>query len=395
MRRGQNSIPPVGVAGAKAAPDTFSYRVLHRFSFAGRGGTCCPNESLVNVNGTLYGMTSGGTPNKHECGTVFSISPSGVHRTIHRFQGADGCAPQDALINVHGTLYGTTYVGGSCCGVVFSLTPSGVEKVLYNFKGAPDGAHPWGGLVELNGTLYGTTSDGGNVGGSNCPNSFGIYGCGTVYSITTSGTESVLYRFNGAPDGFQPLASMIAVHGKLYGTTVSGGLYWGTVFSVTTTGSENVVYSFKGGDDGNYPFSPLLYRNGKLFGTTLNGGSSDKGNVYSVTPTGVEKVLYTFAGGTDGQLPGGRLIDVNGIFYSTTNSGGGSGCNSGSGCGTIFSVTPSGSENVLYSFKGGTDGADSNAGLVNLNGTLYGTTLSGGGKGCGGSGCGTVFAITP
>lgn len=394
MRQSQNSLPTIGAQAAKTGSATLSYRVLHRFSLQGRGGSCCPNAALVSVNGTLYGVTSGGPTLKRECGTVFSISPSGVHKTLYRFHGADGCAPQDALINVHGKLYGTTIVGGTCCGVVFSLTTGGVEKVLYSFQGAPDGANPWGGLVELNGTLYGTTSQGGIVGGSNCPNSFGFYGCGTVYSITTSGTESVLYSFKGAPDGFQPLAPMIADNGKLYGTTVSGGLYWGTVFSITTAGSENVVYSFKGGTDGNWPFSALISRNGKLYGTTELGGSYNNGIVYSVTPGGAENVLHSFAGGSDGIGPGGRLIDVNGTFYGTTDYGG-SGCGNASGCGTVFSVTPNRSENVLYSFHGGSDGSTPNAGLVNLNGTLYGTTDLGGGKGCNGAGCGTVFAITP
>ncbi len=396
---------PIGAPGANTAanevahrlPATSSYEVLHRFSLRGHAASSAPVGGLLNVNGTLYGTTSGKATGKHECGTVFSLSTAGAEKTLHRFQGpGDGCGPLDALVDLNGTLYGTTYTGGQYGhGVVFSITTSGAETVLYTFKGPPDGANPWGGLVAVNGTLFGTTAGGGNVGGVHCPDTVGGYGCGTIYSITTGGAESVLYAFKGEPDGYRPLAPLIAVKGKLYGTTTSGGLYSGTVFSVTTTGSEKVLYAFTGGTDGNYPFASLLNVNGTLYGTTTSGGSSNNGNVFSVTPSGSENVLYSFAGGSDGQSPAAPLINVNGTFYGTTNSGGGSGCNSGlaNGCGTIYSLTPSGSEKVLNRFQGGRDGALPQGALVNLSGTLYGTTFAGGGKGCDGRGCGTAFAI--
>jgi hypothetical protein len=60
-------------------------------------------------------------------------------------------------------------------------------------------------------------------------------------------------------------------------------------------------------------------------------------------------------------------------------------------CGTVFSIAPT----VLHSFNGGNDGANPEAGLRNVKGTLYGTTEYGGGTGCGGIGCGTVFSVTP
>jgi hypothetical protein len=61
----------------------------------------------------------------------------------------------------------------------------------------------------------------------------------------------------------------------------------------------------------------------------------------------------------------------------------------------VFGVSTSGAEQVLHSF-GGSDGADPEADLIDVNGTLYGTTYYGGyEKGCGGKGCGTVFALTP
>ena len=94
-----------------------------------------------------------------------------------------------------------------------------------------------------------------------------------------------------------------------------------------------------------------------------------------------ESVIYSFQGQPDGWYPTAGLVDVNGMLYGTTARGGSSGCN-GLGCGTIFSVDPStGAETVVYSFcsrRKCADGASPNASLTDVNGVLYGTTRSGG-----------------
>jgi uncharacterized repeat protein (TIGR03803 family) len=79
-----------------------------------------------------------------------------------------------------------------------------------------------------------------------------------------------------------------------------------------------------------------------LYGTTEAGGHKDNGVVYSISTTGAKKVLYRFRGYQNGggSIPAGDLIDVNGTLYGTTYGGGfKSGCR-GSGCGTIFALTP-------------------------------------------------------
>ena len=86
--------------------------------------------------------------------------------------------------------------------------------------------------------------------------------------------------------------------------------------------------------------------NGKLYGTTSGGGgSADHGTVFSVTPSGTERRLYSFQGGTDAEGPEAPLVDVNGTLYGTSTIGGGSACG-GNGCGTVFAVSRTGSENV-------------------------------------------------
>jgi uncharacterized repeat protein (TIGR03803 family) len=129
--------------------------------------------------------------------------------------------------------------------------------------------------------LYGTTFRGGT-------NSCGsIYGpCGTVFSITLGRAEKVLHNFAGPPsDGAGPQSGLNNVGGTLYGTTSAGGAYgYGTVFSITLSGHETVLYSFKGGQDGANPRSGLSYVNGTFYGTTTFGGSHNLGTVFSITP---------------------------------------------------------------------------------------------------------------
>ncbi|HEX4081133.1 MAG TPA: choice-of-anchor tandem repeat GloVer-containing protein [Rhizomicrobium sp.] len=160
----------------------------------------------------------------------------------------DGEVPEAGLINVYGTLYGTTAGGGTYgYGTVFSLDlETGAETVLWSFGSGTDGTYPVGGLITIKHThtLYGTTDDGGGV--TNCPY---YYGCGTVFSLDLkTGVETVLHAFGSGSDGVWPLAGLTNVKGTLYGTTDNGGTdYEGTVFSVDpTTGAEAVVWSFDG-----------------------------------------------------------------------------------------------------------------------------------------------------
>jgi uncharacterized repeat protein (TIGR03803 family) len=195
-----------------------------------------------------------------------------------------------------------------------------------------------------------------------------------------------LYSFQGVPDGAVPAAGLIAVNGTLYGTTEVGGKgNGGSVFTVSTTGKEHVIYDFgSGGPDGVFPASDFVMMSGTLYGTTSAGGSQGFGTVFKIDKSGNERVLYNFKGGEDGSAPYARLAARGGMLYGTTYTGGGSTMCS-QGCGTVFSVTPGGTEHVLHRFKGGSDGAGPLAPVIVVNSTLYGTT--GGGK----NGTGTIF----
>ncbi len=394
-----------GIASTRAAHHASAspYQVVYRFNDHKKDGAY--PTGLTNMHGTLYGVTALG--GARGVGTVYTLTTSGEENVLHSFSGGlpnPGAQPRAPLINVKGILYGTTLTGGSNrvgrAGTVYSISPSGSVTILHSFLGArsSDGEEPSDGkLLDVNDTLYGTTTGGGS---SSCR-------CGTVYSMSTSGAEKVLYSFKGRSDGSWPSGGFVDVNGMLYGTTLFGGTECGsrgcgTVYSITTAGKEKVLYRFGGRSDGAVPMSGLINVNGTLYGTTFSGGANGYGTVFSITRTGKNTVLYSFAGGTDGVNPVASLIDINGTLYGTTEYGGnyaactrskGSG---GFGCGTVFSVSTNGAESVLYRFAGGTDGMWPAAPLTTVKGTLYGTTPYGGLSGhilkrC----CGTVFALTP
>lgn len=150
-----------------------------------------------------------------------------------------------------------------------------------------------------------------------------------------------------------------------------------------------MFYSFAGIPDGAYPaFSQVAFdKAGNLYGTTYAGGASDNGTVFKLTPSGTETGLYSFAGGVDGYQPNsGVILDKLGNLYGTTVSGG------LNGYGTVFKLTPSGTKTVLYNFIGGLDGCFPYAdGLfLGKKNVLYGTTVN-----CGANGVGTVYSLTP
>jgi uncharacterized repeat protein (TIGR03803 family) len=395
---------PIGAPGA--TPQTSARAIVHHvgvaatyqqlYRFHPQNDGTHPSAALLDFNGTLYGTTTTGGSKGN--GTVFSVSTSGAHTVLYRFRGIpDGRDPQSGLLDVGGTFYGTTAYGGSAgAGTVYTMSTSGAEKVLYSFSGGSDGADPQAGLIDVDGTLYGTTKFGG---GGGCSSS-GQSGCGTVFSISTSGQEKALYSFAGGSDGAFPEAELIDVKGVLYGTTLSGGSYGGTVYRITPEGAEKVLHVFQGGSDGDAPLSGLIDVKGMLYGTTFDGGANrcsgdGCGTVYRISTTGAEKVLYSFAG-SDGESPQGGLINVNGTLYGTTAFGGVR-CFSNVYCGTVYSITTAGAETVLYDFAAGADGWWPAASLTNVNGTLYGTTYRGGDrdKCCHIYGWGTAFSISP
>jgi uncharacterized repeat protein (TIGR03803 family) len=284
------------------------------------------------------------------------------------------------------------------------------KSVLHDFGKRPDGHTPLAGLLGSNGEFFGTTYGGGERG------------LGSVFEISGSGNERVLYSFKGGSDGENPAGGLIADNeGNLYGTTEYGGnwgacgkKFCGTVFELRRLGTkykELRLYVFKDPRDGEFPMGALLLgKNDVLYGTTNTGGNglgqcdpAFCGTIFALTPSGkgyIKKIVYSFQGSTDGAYPSGSLIaNESGTIYGTTEFGGGANADCASSpsgaasCGTVYKVTPGGFETLLHRFRGGKhDGANPAAGLLaGNNGVVYGVTEYGGGTA---SGPGTVFELT-
>jgi uncharacterized repeat protein (TIGR03803 family) len=403
---GTYSITVTGTSGSTTETTTVFLTVqtfTTLLSFNGTDGSN-PVAGLVQAtNGDLYGTTELG--GAYSEGTVFKITPSGTLTTLYSFCSQSGCTdgelPEAGLVQAtNGDLYGTAEAGGAHSGgTVFRITPGGKLTTLYSFcsqSGCTDGGYPEAGLVQAtNGDLYGTTYGGG------------ARGYGTVFKITPSGTLTTLYSFcsqSGCTDGAAPHAGLVqATNGDLYGTTFAGGANCsypcGTVFKITPGGTLTTLYSFcsqAGCTDGEDPEAGLVQAaNGDLYGTTSAGGAHSGGAVFKITPSGTLTTLYSFcsrSGCTDGAVPEGGLVQAtNGDLYGTTYAGGAG--SYGSGFGTVFKITPSGTLTTFYSFcsqSGCTDGELPEAGLVQAtNGDLYGTAYVGGAYNNG-----TVFSLS-
>lgn len=164
-----------------------------------------------------------------------------------------------------------------------------------------------------------------------------------------------------------------------------------------------VLHTFTGAGDGSEPNAGLtIDRGGNFYGTTYDGAAG-YGTVFKLSRAGsgwLLTTLYEFQGGDDGAMPETRVVfGLDGSLYGTTSSGGG-------GNGTVFNLRPPASncrssycpwtETVLYRFLGGSDGANPQYGDLTFDaaGNIYGTTSSGGGGCTAYAGCGVVFKLT-
>jgi len=290
-------------------------------------------------------------------------------------------------------------------------------SIIHNFTGGEDGAGPGGLILDATGNLYGTTA-GGGLSSQNCADT-----CGVVFKLKSAGQGWVLtplYQFQGGSDGATPVGVVFGPDGTLYGTTELGGMTCpsqtqygcGTVFNLSPSPTacksalcpwtETVLYRFAGGsNDGAIPEGQVTFdQSGNLYGATYQGGIYTAncaqghdwcGTVFELSPSDggwTESLPYTFTGGFDGSNPeAGLTLDAAGNLYGTANS------NGEHYDGTVFELKRSGSswtEDTLYSFAGGDRGAYPAAGLIfDPAGNLYGTTEFGG------NGNGMVFELSP
>src|SRR5438309_839272 len=289
--------------------------------------------------------------------------------------GVSGSTPWYVTLvqGTNGNLYGTTYDGGvSSVGTVFSVSTTGSEKIVYSFKTTGnDGNNPTGGLtLGTDGNFYGITQQGGTKAN------------GTLFKMTPTGTLTILHNFNSFVDGAFPWGPpILASDGNFYGTTSGGGINGrGVVYKMTSSGTLTKIYQF----DVTHGYSPIAPptqgTDGFLYIPVAQGGAYYCGTIIQLSTSGVNNNTYSFPCGPGGSFPIGPLVQaLDGNFYSTTQDGG------TNGEGVIYQVTPGLAVTVLHSFGANFgDGTFPGAGLLlATDGNYYGSTSDGGAYGDG------------
>ena len=260
-------------------------------------------------------------------------------------------------------------------------------STLYAFKGQPDGAIPSGGVVrDSSGTLYGETAGGGTAP---CTSQHGLprNGCGTVFSFSVTHGFKVLANFHG-PNGAYGTSGLTLAGSILIGATINGGASdEGEIYAVRTDGSSfTLVHQFTG-KDGVQPIGPLIAgKAGIFYGITSGGGPSypaqSPGVLFSLNSKGTYKILHSFSY-ADGANPTTLRGTPAGTLVGGTYNGGPANQNyCPLGCGVVFSFDPvSLNYKVLQNFDG-TSGLSPYVGSVGPDGTIYGNN-------------GNLFSISP
>jgi uncharacterized repeat protein (TIGR03803 family) len=332
----------------------WKYKTLHtytdsNFSTDGYG----PDGLLWDAaSGSLYGVTTYGgerCPNDvyGGCGVLFHMTLDGTETVLHKFEGGkDGMYPEGGLIKDDaGNIYGTTVRGGKAnLGTVFKFGPDGSYAVMHAFEGGNDGGYPETRLIwdGASGELYGMASY-------------------TAFQVTPEGKYTLWHQF----DDFSYLALDTQHH--MYGVTRSGGderCNCGTVFTLSPQGDETLLYTFTHKGLGFPSSPPVLNTRGDLYGAGY--GRSRNGSLFRLNRKGAFNVLHRFHG-TGAFHPAGELVlDAAGSLYGMID------CSqpAGSAC-IIFQDDGNKNFQTLYTFEN--NGVPVGGLISDEAGNLYGT----------------------
>ena len=204
------------------------YSVIYGFTDEADGAS--PGDLVRDADGNLYGDAYWNGVN---LGTIFKVDMSGNFSILYAFNGeTDGSAPYGRLlIDGSGVIHGVAHQlpDGASGGEVFRLDATGNFSIVHKFLGVNKGQFPEA-LLDVGGKLYGTTY----AGGANLCS--GIQQCGVFFVIGKTGQYSVLHDFDTS-NGWQPFGALtLGIDGGIYGTTEQGGIRCPTFGTLNTCG---------------------------------------------------------------------------------------------------------------------------------------------------------------
>jgi uncharacterized repeat protein (TIGR03803 family) len=288
-----------------------------------------------------------------------------------------------------GTFYGAdfgTINSGLGHGSILKLGQNGVLTSLYDFQEATeDEANPTILIAAADGNLYGATA----------PRAVGDLK-GMIFRITPAGAFTPIFHFQDGK-GTHATSLIQAADGNFYGTAAgdsSGGFFNhpasmhnpGIFFRLTPAGVFTILYTFTGGLDGSLPNALVQGKDGNFYGSTFAGPElqantfTGNGTIFKITPAGLLTTLYSFSGGSDGANPGQIVEGADGNLYGIADAG---------VARTVFKVTPAGERSTVYNLEG-TNGTKSSGLLASTDGNVYGVTKDGGIPKAG-----SIFRISP
>ncbi|GAH67778.1 unnamed protein product, partial [marine sediment metagenome] len=178
---------------------------------------------------------------------------------------------------------------------VISLTSSGTERWVYKYDGP---ANSMDGAYSV---VYG--SDGNIYAAGFNSKGIGADQDFVVISLTSSGTENWIYCYNGTAGGTDGARSVVyGSDGNIYAagnSSNSGTLKDFTVISLTSSGTERWVYAYDGpGNDWDVAYSIVYGSDGNIYVAGWSCGSGDYSDftVISLTGGGTERWVYRYDG---------------------------------------------------------------------------------------------------
>jgi uncharacterized repeat protein (TIGR03803 family) len=363
-----------GFAQTPAAPpitQLFTFYCEHSYSYCPRGFQ--PALGPVQLSdGNFYGTTWYGDTNASAGGTVWQATLSGDVHALYTFTAngsgdyVDGSAPAIGLAaGANGNLYGITETGGAQdSGVFYSLTTGGSQQVLYNFCSLAGCADKAAPIVlGGDGNFYGITTS-------------------LVFRLTPEGVWSEIYNFN-FPSTNEGVELIAGTDGNLYGISFSHPfqtIAQASVFRLTTAGVYTALHTF-----------PKLDRVSALTqsasGTLYGVFSGTKSGIFQINSAGQFKVLQNTAKGafpptqlvvgSDGNLYG---LIVNSSAYPPYP-------------GSVFAVSAQGKTIFSEELNCATVGCQPLSLMEANDGNFYGLTPVGGTAPHGDTPNGTIFKV--